>query len=44
MNKPWFEKTFNGVNDDLFDDDVIKYLGLPLDDVERIDGGAVVML
>ncbi|KAL1128724.1 hypothetical protein V6Z11_A13G268000, partial [Gossypium hirsutum] len=23
MNKPWFEKTFNGVNDDLFDDDVI---------------------
>ncbi|KAK8262725.1 hypothetical protein V6Z12_D13G278200 [Gossypium hirsutum] len=43
MNKPWFEKTFNGVNDDLFDDDVIKYLGLPLDDVERIDGGAVVI-
>ncbi|KAG8471459.1 hypothetical protein CXB51_036125 [Gossypium anomalum] len=39
MNKPWFEKTFNGVNDDLFDDDVIKYLDLPLDDVERIDGG-----
>ncbi|MBA0844472.1 hypothetical protein Goarm_001568, partial [Gossypium armourianum] len=41
MNKPWFEKTFNGVNDDLFDDDVIKYLDLPLDDVERIDGGVV---
>ncbi|KAA3485741.1 GATA transcription factor 11-like [Gossypium australe] len=39
MNKPWFEKTFNGVNDDLFDDDVMEYLDLPLDDVERIDGG-----
>ncbi|KAK5773493.1 GATA transcription factor 11 -like protein [Gossypium arboreum] len=27
------------MNDDLFDDDVIKYLDLPLEDVERIDGG-----
>lgn len=32
MNKPWFEKTFDGVNDDLFDDDVIKYLDIRLDD------------
>ncbi|XWS71833.1 hypothetical protein CRYUN_Cryun03dG0171600 [Craigia yunnanensis] len=38
MNNPWFEKTFNGVNDDFFDD-VIKYLDFPLEDVEGTDGG-----
>ncbi|XWS74291.1 hypothetical protein CRYUN_Cryun02cG0202500 [Craigia yunnanensis] len=38
MNNPWFEKTFNGVNDDLFDD-VIKYLDFPLEGVEGTDGG-----
>ena len=38
MNNPWFEKTFNGVNDDFFDD-VIKYLDFPPEDVEGTDGG-----
>ncbi|KAH1066764.1 hypothetical protein J1N35_031751 [Gossypium stocksii] len=39
MSKSWFDKGYNGVgtNDDFFDD-VIKYLDLPLDDVEGPDG------
>ncbi|KAK6246909.1 hypothetical protein QUC31_018474 [Theobroma cacao] len=37
MNNSWFDKTFNGVNDDFFDD-VIKYLDFPLEDVEANDG------
>ncbi|TYG67881.1 hypothetical protein ES288_D05G110300v1 [Gossypium darwinii] len=39
MSKSWFDKGYNGVgpNDDFFDD-VIKYLDLPLEDVEGPDG------
>ncbi|MFQ6638875.1 hypothetical protein Gotur_014962 [Gossypium turneri] len=39
MSKSWFDKGYNGVgtNDDFFDD-VIKYLDLPLEDVEEPDG------
>ncbi|KAE8713442.1 Detected protein of unknown function [Hibiscus syriacus] len=32
MNNSWFDKGFDGVNDDFFDD-VIKYLDFPLEDV-----------
>ncbi|GMJ08942.1 GATA transcription factor 11 [Hibiscus trionum] len=35
MNNSWFDKGFDGVNDDLFDD-VINYLDFPLED----DGGS----
>ncbi|KAA3456643.1 GATA transcription factor 11-like isoform X1 [Gossypium australe] len=38
MNNSWFDKGFDGVNDDFFDD-VIKYLDFPLEDVEGTDGG-----
>lgn len=38
MNNSWFDKVFDGVNDDFFDD-VIKYLDFPLEDVEGTDGG-----
>ncbi|XP_022755630.1 GATA transcription factor 11-like [Durio zibethinus] len=38
MNNPWFEKTFNGVNDDFFDD-VIKYLDFPSENIEGTDDG-----
>ncbi|XVF68564.1 hypothetical protein PTKIN_Ptkin11bG0012800 [Pterospermum kingtungense] len=37
MNNSWFDKGFDGVNDDMFDD-VIKYLDFPLEDVEGTDG------
>ena len=38
MNNSWFGKSFDGVNDDFFDD-VIKYLDFPPEDVEGTDGG-----
>ncbi|XVF20248.1 hypothetical protein REPUB_Repub11eG0181200 [Reevesia pubescens] len=38
MNNSWFDKGFDGVNDDFFDD-VIKYLDFPLEDVEGNGGG-----
>ena len=37
MNNSWFDKSFDGVNDDFFDD-VIKYLDFPFEDVEGTDG------
>ncbi|KAE8692912.1 Detected protein of unknown function [Hibiscus syriacus] len=39
MNNFWFDKGFDGVNDDFFDD-VIKYLDFPLEDVEGTDSGS----
>ncbi|KAL4297335.1 hypothetical protein GQ457_12G029680 [Hibiscus cannabinus] len=39
MNNSWFDKGFDGVNDDFFDD-VINYLDFPLEDVEGTDGGS----
>ncbi|XVE59089.1 hypothetical protein DITRI_Ditri05aG0017100 [Diplodiscus trichospermus] len=38
MNNPWYQETFNGVNDDFFDD-VVKYFDFPLEDVEGTDCG-----
>ncbi|XP_039033189.1 GATA transcription factor 11-like isoform X2 [Hibiscus syriacus] len=39
MNNSWFDKGFDGVNEDFFDD-VIKYLDFPLEDVEGTDSGS----
>ncbi|XP_022730547.1 GATA transcription factor 11-like [Durio zibethinus] len=38
MSNSWFDKCFDGVNDDFFDD-VIKCLDFPLEDVEGTDSG-----
>ncbi|XP_022753870.1 GATA transcription factor 11-like [Durio zibethinus] len=38
MNNSWFDKSFDGVSDDFFDD-VIKYLDFPLESDEGTDGG-----
>ncbi|KAK8695957.1 hypothetical protein V6N13_001099 [Hibiscus sabdariffa] len=40
MNNSWFDKGFDGVNDDFFDD-VIKYLDFPLEDVGGGGGGVI---